>query len=147
MRRNRPVVLLSTLAFVAIMVGVAGTMVQARKARVQARNAREERDFAFRQLSRTEAINDLNRFLLSDGAPGKPITVNELLGRAEQIVERQRGDNASRVDLLIAIGRQYASLDEDTTARRLLEEAYQLSRGLSEPSPAPKLRVLWGALL
>jgi tetratricopeptide (TPR) repeat protein len=50
-------------------------------------------------------------------------------------VERQRGDSASRVDLLVAIGRQYASLDEDAKARRLLEEAYQLSRGLSEPSP------------
>ncbi len=128
-RRNRTAVALTVLAFAATIAGVASTLVQARR-------AREERDFAFRQLSRAEAMNDLNRFLLSDAAPsGKPFTVNELLGRAEQIVERQRGDNASRVDLLVAIGRQYASLDEDAKARRLLEEAYQLSRGLSEPSP------------
>jgi serine/threonine-protein kinase len=128
-RRNRTAVALASLAFAATIAGVTSTLVQARR-------AREERDFAFRQLSRAEAMNDLNRFLLSDAAPsGKPFTVNELLGRAEQIVERQRGDNASRVDLLVAIGRQYASLDEDAKARRLLEEAYQLSRGLSEPSP------------
>jgi serine/threonine protein kinase len=128
-RRNRTAVALATLALVATAAGVVGTLVQARTARVQ-------RDFALRQLSRAEAINDLNKFLLSDAAPsGKPFTVNELLERAEQIVERQRGDNASRVDLLVAIGRQYATLDEDAKARRLLEEAYQLSRGLSEPSP------------
>jgi serine/threonine protein kinase len=126
-RRNRTAVALATFAFVATIAGMVGTLVQARAVRVQ-------RDFAFRQLSRTEAINDLNRFLLSDGAPGKPFTVNELLERAEEIVERQRGDNASRVDLLVAIGRQYASLDEDSKARQVLEEAYQLSRGLSDPS-------------
>ena len=128
-RRNRTAVALATLAFAATIAGAAGTTVQARR-------AREERDFAFRQLSRAEAINDLNTFLLSDAAPsGKPFTVNELLGRAEQIVNLQRGDNASRVELLISIGRQYHSQDEDAKARRVLEEAYQLSRGLSEPSP------------
>jgi serine/threonine-protein kinase len=128
-RRNRTAVLLATLALVATLAGVAGTLVQARR-------ARQQRDFAFAQLARAEAVNDLNSFVLSDAAPsGKPFTVNQLLGRAEQIVEQQRGDNASRVALLVAIGRQYHTQDEDAKARRVLEEAYQLSRGLSEPSP------------
>ena len=34
----------------------------------QARAANTQRDFALRQLSRAEAINDLNAFLLSDAA-------------------------------------------------------------------------------
>jgi serine/threonine protein kinase len=128
-RRNRTAVLLATLALVATLAGVAGTLVQARR-------ARQQRDFAFGQLARAEAVNDLNSFVLSDAAPsGKPFTVNELLGRAEQIVEHQRVDNVSRVALLVAIGRQYHQQDEDAKARQVLEEAYQMSRGLSEPSP------------
>ena len=92
---------------------------------MQARTARTQRDFAFRQLSRAEAINDLNTFLLSDAAPsGKPFTVDELLGRAEHIVGRQHGGNdADRVELLTSIGRQYTVQDEDEKARQLLEEA------------------------
>jgi len=128
-RRNRLAVALAALALVGTMAGVAGTLVQARR-------ARQQRDFAFGQLARAEAVNDLDSFLLSDAAPsGKPFTVNELLRRAEQIVEQQRGDNPTRVQLLVAIGRQYQDQDEDAKARHVLEEAYQLSRGLSEPSP------------
>ncbi|HXP86430.1 MAG TPA: protein kinase [Bryobacteraceae bacterium] len=127
-RRNRTAVALASLVLLATVAGLVGTITQARTARAQ-------RDFAFRQLSRAEAINDLNSFLLSDAAPsGKPFTVNELLGRAERIVERQRGDNATRAELLIALGRQYANQDEDARARQVLEEAYKLSRGLPEQS-------------
>ena len=81
-RRHRVAVVLATLAILATVAGVAGTLVQARR-------AREQRDFALHQLSRAEAINEFNEFLLSDAAPsGKPFTVNELLGRAENILAR-----------------------------------------------------------
>jgi serine/threonine-protein kinase len=128
-RRNRTVVALATLAFVATVGGVVGTLIQARTARAQ-------RDFARHQVSRAEAVNDLNSFLLSDAAPsGKPFTVDDLLLRAEHIVERQRDKNdPSRVELLISIGRQYANQDEDSKARRILEQAYDLSRNLPEQS-------------
>jgi eukaryotic-like serine/threonine-protein kinase len=128
-RRNRTAVALATLALVASVAGVAGTFIQARIARTQ-------RDFAFRQLSHAEAINDLNSFLLSDAAPsGKPFTVNELLGRAEHIVEQERAVNdTNRVELLISIGSQYSTQDEAAKARRVLEEAYKRSRELSERS-------------
>jgi serine/threonine protein kinase len=133
MRRNRTAVALATLALIAAVAGAVGTLIQARTARAQ-------RDFAIRQLSRTEAINDLNNFLLSDAAPsGKPFTVNDLLAGAEHIVARQHGANEEdRVELLISIGRQYWTLDEDANARRLLREAYELSRGLHEPSTRAK---------
>ncbi len=127
-RRNRVAVALAALVFVTLIAGVVGTLMQARSARAQ-------RDFAFRQLSRAEAINDLNAFLLSDAAPsGKPFTVNELLGRAEHIVDRQHGNDASRVELLISIGRQYVRQDETARGRPILAKAYQLSRGLADRS-------------
>jgi len=111
------------------MAGVAGTL-------LQARTARRQRDFAFRQLSRAEAINDLNTLLLSDLAPsGKPFTVDELLARAEHIVGRQHGgSDADRVELLISIGRQYTVQGEYEKARELLEEAHRLSLALPESS-------------
>src|SRR5262249_52735601 len=65
---------------------------------------------------------------------GKPFTVNDLLGRAEHIVERQQGNDLNRVELLMSIGRQYTVQDEYTNARRLLGQAHDLSRSLSEPS-------------
>ena len=129
-RRNRALVAIGSLAVMAIFAGLIGTVTQARR-------ANDERDFAWRQVARAEAISDLNSFVLSDAAPGgKPFTVTDLLGQAEQIVARQNGtESGSRVDLLVSIGRQYWSLDQDAKARRALEEAYKLSLGQAEPSP------------
>jgi len=127
-RRNRMAVGLAALAILATVAGLVGTITQARTARTQ-------RDFAFRQLTHAEAINDLDNFLLSDAAPsGKPFTVDELLAQAEHIVERQHGADSNRVELLVSIGRQYWTLDEAAKARQLLTKAYELSRGLHEPS-------------
>jgi serine/threonine-protein kinase len=125
-RRNRTAVALASLTFGALIAGVTATIIQAHRARVQ-------RDFAFRQLSRAEAINDLENFLLTDASPsGKSFTVDELLNRAEQIVEREHSTDANRVELLVSIGRQYTGEDQDAKARRVLEHAYQLSRGLQD---------------
>jgi serine/threonine-protein kinase len=127
-RRNRTVVALAALLLVAVVAGVAATLFQARTARVQ-------RDFAYRQLSRAEAVNELNNFLLSDAAPsGKPFTADDLLGRAEHIIERQHTADTNRVELLVSIGRQYAGKEEEAKSRGILEEAYRLSRGLSDHS-------------
>jgi eukaryotic-like serine/threonine-protein kinase len=127
-RRHRTAVLLAGLALVASIIGVWSTLIQAHTARTQ-------RDFALRQLARAEAINNLNAFVLSDAAPsGKPFTVDDLLGRAESIVQRQTSGGASRVNLLVEIGRQYTVLDEYAKARRVLEQAYRLSRALQDVS-------------
>jgi len=125
-RRHRTVVLLGTLAVAATAAGVAGTL-------IQARTARSQRDFALGQLARAEAINDLNRFLLSDAAPsGRPFTVNDLLARAERILDKQQVKDASHVELLISVGRQYWVQDEDERARRVLEKAHDAARSLTE---------------
>ena len=129
LRRHRTAAALGALALLSAVAGVAGTV-------IQARTAREQRDFALRQLARAEAINDLNAFVLSDAAPsGKPFTVNELLGRAEKIVQRQNGEgDISHADVLISIGRQYYAQDQDAKASRVLNEAYRISRKLSDHS-------------
>jgi eukaryotic-like serine/threonine-protein kinase len=128
-RRNRTVVFMAALALIAGTMGLVGTLVQARAART-------ERDFALQQVERSQALNEFHEFLLSDAAPsGKPFTVNELLGRAQHIVEEQRSANdPNRVRLMVSIGRQYTEQDEGSHGRHVLEDAYKLSRGLSDPS-------------
>jgi tetratricopeptide (TPR) repeat protein len=128
-RRHRSAVAFATLAVVGTLAGLVGTLLEAQR-------ARSERDFALQQVERSEVLNEFHQFLLSDAAPsGKPLKVNELLGRAEQIVKRQHaGNDSNRLQLMISIGRQYLEQDEQASARRVLEEAYKLSGGLTELS-------------
>ena len=112
------------------------------------REVRRQRDFARTQLARTEALNDLNQYVLSDAAPsGRPFTVNELLGRAAHLLERQPTTDANRVALLTSIGHQYELQDEDGTARKLLGEAYALSRGIDDPSVRARAACMFGDVL
>ena len=125
-RRNRVAVALAALAFIALTAGVAWIGIQNRRVRA-------ERDFAYRQLGRIIQHDDFLDFLLSDAAPsGKPFTVNELLGRATRIVEKQKA-STMQVELLDWIGADYVSLDRDKQAAPLLEHAYQLSRQSNDP--------------
>ncbi|MBA0087780.1 MAG: protein kinase, partial [Acidobacteria bacterium Pan2503] len=127
-RRNRIAVALATLVIMAVVGGVIATA-------LQARTARGQRDFALRQLGRAEALNDFNEFILSDASPsGKPFTVRDLLGHAEHILSRQKAVTENRVELLSEVGDQYSLLEDQAKARPILEEAYRLSRGLSDPS-------------
>src|ERR1039457_1173105 len=127
--RNRTAVTLTALIGLATAAGIIGTV-------LQARNARGERDFAFRQLKRSQEHDDFLNFLLSDAAPsGKPFSVSDLLARAEQVVEKQHSaDPVRRADLLIWIGSDYSSEDQAAKGRLLVERAYKLSRGVSDPS-------------
>ena len=128
-RRNRSAVALASLAAVATAAGIVGTL-------MQSRTARQQRDLAFRQLEHSRAVDELDTFLLSDAAPsGKPFTVNELLARAEHMVARKHDvTDANRVDLLISIGSSYNEQEDSARARPVLEEAYGLSRRLSDRS-------------
>ena len=147
-RRNRLAVGLSAIALFTLVAGLVGTVSQAERATRQATIAEEERnraddqaraatkqrDFALRQLSRAQAINDLNAFLLSDAAPsGKPFTAGELLSRAEAVIERQHGESdANRAEMLVAIGRQFRIMDRNDEAKRLLTRAYDIAQKLPD---------------
>lgn len=133
-RRNRTVLALVILVFIAVIAGATGTL-------IQARTARRQRDFALLQLARADKMNGLNRFLLTDASPsGKPLTVDELIDRAEHIVEREnyRDDPVSHVELLVSIGSEYMEKGEYAKGLRVLQKAYQLSRGLQDPSTRAK---------
>jgi serine/threonine-protein kinase len=127
-RRNRTAVALSTLMFVTFLAGVAGTLIQARRARTQ-------RDVAIQMVSRVKADREFLEAIVFDvGASGKPFTVKDLLARGEHILARQSGDEAGRVELMNWLGLDYSVLDDNVSGRRILEEAYKMSRGMSDPS-------------
>lgn len=142
-RRNRIAVGLTVLAFLGIAAGAAGTLVQSRTARTQ-------RDLAIRQLSRAERISDLNELLLSDAAPlGKPIVVDQLLDREERVIAHEWNPNSpNHVELLLSLGSQYSSEDQNDKALRVLNSAYSISRNLSDVATRAKAScVLAGALV
>ena len=133
-RRNRAIAALAFLVLAAIVAGLVGTVTQARRATAQAaradaeaRSAGEQRDFALQQLARAEAINDLNSLVLSESPSGNRVTVDELMTRAERIVERHQTAPEVRAELLLAIGYQYQSLDQHARARAVLARAYDLA--------------------
>jgi len=127
-RRNRTVVGLATIAACAAVAGITGIVIQTHR-------AKEQRDLAIRQASRAIAVSDMDNFLLADAAPGsRPFTVNELLGRAEHIVSRERLEDSDRVEFMLSIGRQYWGEDEVARAHSIFQQAYDLSRKLNDPS-------------
>ena len=126
-RRNRVAVALAAVAFIGLAAGVAGIVVQDRRARA-------ERDFALSQLVRVQQHDEFLDFLLSDAAPsGKPFTVNNLLDRARHILEKQKA-SSGQIDLLEWIGADYIAQDQQAPGRSVLEHAYQLSRQSTDPS-------------
>ena len=141
---------LASVAVLALLAGLAGTITQAQRATlqarvaedersradVQARAATEQRDFALRELSRAASVNEFNQFLLSDAAPsGKPFTAGELLARAETIVQRQHaGADANHIDMLVSIGHQYRVMDHANDALRLLTQAYDMASTQADPT-------------
>lgn len=102
---------------------------------VQLFDARTQRDFALGQLGRAEAINDFNEYITFDAAPGdQAVTQEGLLARAEHALEREHLVDASRVALLKSIGEEYERQGYHENGLRLLNEAYRLSRQVSDPT-------------
>lgn len=147
-RRHRAAVAIAAVAILALVGGLVGTLTQAARATTQARAAEVQRDVARRQLSRAEAINDLNAFLIADAAPlGTTFTARDLLDRAERIVARQQDDaDGSRIEMFISIGRLYQTVGETATAARVLQQAYDLSRGAGDGSLQAKASCSLGSI-
>src|SRR5262249_12371408 len=61
--------------------------------------------------------------------------VQDLLARAERILGRQQSaDPISRTELMVSVGQQYISLDENGKALRILATAYDSAQGLPDLS-------------
>jgi eukaryotic-like serine/threonine-protein kinase len=153
-RRNRTAVGLGALAALTLIGGMTGTLLQSRRAIQQAavakaqraradreaHNAQMQLDFALRAAARADALNELDSFLLADAGPsGKPFTAADLLERAELAVNRQNADSKeNRVEMMVAIGRQYDSFEDSKRSLSVLSAAYDLSRQLTDRSVRAK---------
>jgi len=84
--------------------------------------------------SRAQAINERNRYVLFDAAPGATFTTTELLGRALHVLERQQTTGPNRVALLTSVGFGYEMQNDHAIGQRILPEAYDLSRATSDAS-------------
>jgi len=142
-RRNGLAVALSVVALLALAAGLVGTVTQARRATEQAaraqreaRRATEERDFALQQLTRSRDVNEFTAFLLGEAVPaGKPVTMRELLGSAEKLVDKRFGnDPAIEIELLVELGDIYNALEETDNATRTMRRAYDASLRVADPS-------------
>lgn len=117
-------------ALLTLLVLTSATVVTA----LQTLEARRQRDFARVQLARAEAVNDLNRYVLFDAPPGQTFTVTQLLARALHVLERQKTNAPDRVALLTSVGFAYEMQNDHVTGKRVLTQAYELSRTIADPS-------------
>jgi serine/threonine-protein kinase len=141
-RRHWLPVGLAACMLVALVAGLTGTMWQARR-------AAQQRDVATEQLERAESINAFNSFLLSQALPGdKPLSLHEILTRAEQLVDKRfAGHESLAVELLVTIGGTYAVREQNVEARRVLKSAYERSLALSDPGVRAVAACDWARMI
>ena len=130
-RRNRTAVTLATLAFIAILTGLAGTL-------VQTRTAQRQRDVAFRERDRATRITGFmtDMFKVSDPsqARGESITAREILDKAAHRIETGLAkDPETQAHVMYVIGEVYDNLGLIHEARSLVERAAKLQRTVLGP--------------
>ena len=130
-RRNRTAVTLSALAFLTIISGVTGTLVQARA-------ARRQRDAAVRERDRATRITDFmtNMFKQSDPneARGNTITVREVLDKASKNIDAGLGkDPELQAQMMDVMGGVYYNLGLYPSAESLLRRAVKIRGAVLGP--------------
>ncbi len=128
-RRHRGLLAATAAVFLALAGGLAATVWQARE-------AARQRDFALTQLMRARGMNEFTAFLLGETAPGgKAVTMQELLGSAERLIDKRfTDDRALGVDLLVAVGQIYNAREETDNAQRAMKRAYETSLTVADPA-------------
>ena len=136
--RNRLAVMLASIA----VIGLAGAAVAFAW---QAREAATQRDLALAQLLRADGINEFTSFFLGEAIPGgKPVTMHELLARAEELLAKQApSDEALAVELRVLIGDIYNVLEEPENSQRILKVAFDTSQRLVDPAVRAKAACAW----
>ncbi|HSM14068.1 MAG TPA: serine/threonine-protein kinase [Thermoanaerobaculia bacterium] len=130
-RRHRAVVIAGTLAFLALVAGIAARSLEAER-------ANREAEAALRAQAETQQVVDflVDLFRVSDPgtARGETITARELLDRGATDIRQQLADQPlTRARLLDTIGVVYRQLDLPQPAKPLLEEALALRERLLGP--------------
>jgi serine/threonine-protein kinase len=112
-RRHRTAVAGATVAVLALVAGLAGTLYQAHRAEA-------ERDRAVRELRFAEGSDEFMRFLLSEQS-GKPVPAAELLRRAERSASLQFADDpALRARMQMLITDLYGELGDFKRAETVI---------------------------
>ncbi|HEX7959273.1 MAG TPA: serine/threonine-protein kinase [Terriglobales bacterium] len=133
-RRNRSAVVLATLALIAILAGLVGTLVQARTAQRQRDAALRERDRATRI---TEFMTDMFKVSDPSQARGESVTAREILDKAaRQIDTGLAKDPETQAHMMYVMAEVYDNLGLIGDARSLVERAAALQRGaLGQENP------------
>ena len=116
---------LSVVGLVIAIVALCATLVFAL---TQARAASTERDRAFALATRNAAVTEFLGVLITEAAEaGKPVTVNDMLARSEQLaLADTSGSPENRAAVLAMIASRFGSLGDDVKAARLLESGLAL---------------------
>ena len=130
-RRNRTTVALATVAIVATLAGLVGTL-------LQVRTARRERDTALRERDRANRITQfmMNMFEVADPneVRANSITAREVLDKASAQIERSlTSDPKLQAQMMSVMGRTYNRLGSFSAAQPLLERAIERGRALNGP--------------
>jgi serine/threonine-protein kinase len=129
--RNRLIVASAALASAALLIGAGVALWQAREAEQQARLARIERDRELAAAQHREAVDEfMSDLLLDAGRTGKPISVANLIARADALSSQEFIDNAeARAAVLATVGRFALDLDGIDKALPYFDQAEGLVAG------------------
>jgi eukaryotic-like serine/threonine-protein kinase len=136
-RRNRLSVSLGSFVLLALVGGLAGTAWQARV-------AARERDLSLAQLERAESTNAFTSFVLGQAPGGRPVPLQEILARAERLIEKRfAADEPLAVDLLVTLGDIYAMRSEPDGIRRAMKRAHETSLRVADAAVRAKAACGW----
>jgi serine/threonine protein kinase len=130
-RRNRTVVVLATLALVALIAGLTGTL-------IQSRSARRQRDVALRERDRANRITEFmtNSFKVSDPseARGNSVTAREILDKSSQQIDTGLAkDPEAQAHMMYVMGQVYDNLGLLAQGESLVARAAELQRKVLGP--------------
>lgn len=125
-RRNQLAVTLAALVVIATIVGLVGTL-------IQARTARRERDSAFRERDRADRIADFMTGIFKVSDPreraGQTVSARELLDKAAGDINSNLTEEPEvRAQLLHVMGRAYLNLGLFARAESLFRQGIQASK-------------------
>lgn len=138
MRRNRLAVGLTTIALIAVIGGVTGTLLLAHKARLQ-------RDAAIRERDRANRVTDFVTGMFKASDPNetndKDVSVRQVLDKASGDIDTSlRKDPEIQSQMMGTIGTVYSNLGLYPEARILLQRAIELGRAANGPEDPGILR-------
>lgn len=120
-RRNRLAVALAAFAFLAVIAGLAGTL-------IQAQTARRQRDAALRERDRAQRVTDFTIAMFQVSDPGErvgnAVTAREVLDKASKDVSTSLAkDPDLEAQMLHVMGKAYSNLGLHQRAQSLFESS------------------------